>query len=135
MRKLKNKLRRRSPEELIEDEELFISEADGEDVEHEEEVEERQSEIKKVRYSRSSFIATLHTALFLINATLITLLAGMIVKVAGIAGKYEQRIFLINPDYVGYIDMAYYVAAALFLYAVFNAFIAAYYFYESRGGV
>ena len=72
------------------------------------------------------------SAAFFLNATIVSFLAGMIIRVAGIAGKYEQRIALINTDYLTYIDLAYYISIALLIYAVMNVFVAAYYFYEGR---
>jgi len=128
LRKLKEKLRRKTPEELISESEMFISEGFGEEIEPESEIEEEATITKPKRVNAEYLLS----AAFFLNATIVSFLAGMIIRVAGIAGKYEQRIALINPDYLTYIDLAYYISIALLIYAVMNVFVAAYYFYEGR---
>ncbi len=129
LRRLRERFRRKTPEELIVESEEFVSEAFGEEPEPEPQIE-REEEVEKPKPRvRAEYLLS---AVFLLNATILSVLAGLIVKVAGIAGRYEQRIALINPDYLAYIDWAYYIAAAMFIYALINTFVAAYYFYEGR---
>lgn len=97
-------------------------------------VSENEEEFSKTQERRWTPEYTL-AMFFTVNAMVVSLIAGIVLKLSLIATRYYDRIMAINPDYTIYVDFSTYFALGLLIYALFNMIGAAYYLYEGKMGV
>jgi len=91
----------------------------------------RESGKRLVALERPNFELQM-SYIFFLNALILSMLAGMVIKLSAVAEVYRQRIAVLTPQYLSLVDFGTIIGVGFLIYGIINVFLAAYLLNEAK---